>query len=120
MDCSKQNLGKRAEEYAFLFLQKQGLKPLERNYRCYYGEIDLIMLDQDDIVFVEVRSKGRIDFGNAFESINQSKIQKLIKTATHFLQKKNWLHTKPSRFDVVAIHPVDGKMQLEWIKNAFN
>lgn len=120
MDCfNRRNRGKQAEEQACLFLQSRGLTPFIRNYRCYHGEIDLIMRDQDDIVFVEVRSKRRIDFGNAFESINQSKINKLIRTATHFLQKQKWLHTVQSRFDVVAIHPVDGKMQLEWIKNAF-
>lgn len=119
MDYFRHVLGKRAEEHAWRFLQDQGLKPILRNYRCYFGEIDLIMLDRDDIVFVEVRSRRRVDFGNALESIRPGKIRKLMKTATHFLQKKHWLHKRPSRFDVVAIHPVDGKMQLEWIKNAF-
>ncbi len=116
---NKQKIGQAAERLACEFLQKKGFRLLEENYRCYYGEIDLIMSDQDDIVFVEVRSRRRIDFGNAIDSINANKKEKLLKTATHFLQLKKWLHKVNSRFDVIAIHPIAGKMQLEWIKNAF-
>lgn len=90
-----------------------------KNYRTYHGEIDLIMQDQDDIVFVEVRIRHSVEYGNALESINKNKINKLIKTATHFLQWKKWLYKVNSRFDVIAIQPVKGVMQLEWIKNAF-
>lgn len=116
---NRQETGKKAESLACQYLQAKGFHLLQQNYRCYYGEIDLIMQDLDDIVFVEVRSRHRTDFGNALESINKNKISKLVKTASHFLQKKEWLYKVNSRFDVIAIHPVDGKMQLEWIKNAF-
>lgn len=111
--------GKLAEQTACAYLQKSGLTLLQSNYHCRYGEIDLIMKDKIEIIFVEVRKRNRIDFGNAIESITIHKQQKLIKTAVHFLQHHNWLYRKPSRFDIVAIHPIDGTMQLEWIKNAF-
>lgn len=116
----RQETGKLAESRACEFLQEKGFKLLELNYRCPFGEVDLIMRDREEIVFVEVRSRKRIDYGNALESINKRKMHKLIKTATHFLQRKNWLHKVHSRFDVVALHPVTGKIQLEWIKNAFS
>ena len=116
---NRQQIGQNAEQEACKFLQAKGFRLLLQNYRCYHGEIDLIMQDQDDIVFVEVRSRHRLDYGNAFESINHSKMKKIIKTAMHFLQMKKWLDQVNSRFDVVAIHPVAGEMQLEWIKNAF-
>lgn len=112
--------GKAAELTACEFLQTQGFSLLMQNYRCYFGEIDLIMQDQDDIVFIEVRSRRRTDYGNALESINQTKKAKLIKAATHFLQSTNQLYKINSRFDIIAIHPIHGKMQLEWIKNAFS
>jgi putative endonuclease len=114
-----QQIGKEAENKACHFLQKKGLQLLTQNYRCYHGEIDLIMMDKDDIVFVEVRKRKRIDYGNAFETVNHSKRKKIIKTAMHFLQKKKWMYKVNSRFDIIAIHPVQNIMQIEWIKNAF-
>ncbi|SRR5579883_1977361 len=116
---NRQEKGGQAEEEACKFLQAHGLRLLLRNYRCYHGEIDLIMQDQEHIVFVEVRSRQRTDYGNALESITPTKINKVIKAAKHFLQIKNWLYRVNSRFDVIAIHPVAGKMQIDWIKNAF-
>lgn len=116
----RKSIGQDAEQKACVYLQDQGLIVLKRNYYCYFGEIDIIMRDVDHIVFVEVRKRTCIDYGNAFESIIHSKKKKLIKTAKHFLQKKNWLYKVSSRFDVVAIHPVSGKEKLEWIKNAFS
>jgi putative endonuclease len=116
---NRQQIGIQAEQNACKFLQKKGFRLLEQNYSCYSGEIDLIMQDQEDIVFIEVRQRQHIHYGNALESINRKKMNKLLKTATHFLQAKKWLYKKNSRFDVIAIHPVAGKMQIEWIKNAF-
>lgn len=116
----KRQAGKQAEEQACRFLQENGLHLLLQNYHCRYGEIDLIMQDKDDIVFIEVRSRSRIEFGTALETIDKNKIKKLIKTATHFLQLKKWLYAVPSRFDIIAIQVIDGTIQLEWIKNAFS
>jgi putative endonuclease len=116
----KQQKGQLAERKACDYLQAKGFILLVQNYRCFHGEIDLIMQDQDDIVFVEVRSRSRVDYGNALESVNKTKRKKLIKAATYFLQKQQCLYKINSRFDIVAIHPVNGKMQLEWFKNAFS
>jgi putative endonuclease len=112
-------IGKRAEEAACAFLETQGLQLIESNYRTRHGEIDLIMRDQDDIVFIEVRSRARIDYGTALESITTNKIKKIVKAATHFLQVRRCLYKVTSRFDFIIIQPNAGKMQLEWIKNAF-
>jgi putative endonuclease len=114
-----QQIGKYGEQEALAYLQKLGFSLIQENYRCYQGEIDLIMQDQDDIVFVEVRVRHRIDFGNALESITRNKMNKLIRAATHFLQWKKWLNKVNSRFDVIAIQPAKSGMQIEWIKNAF-
>ncbi len=115
----KQKSGQLAESKAYTYLLTQGMTLLIKNYRCSFGEIDLIMQDKEDIVFVEVRSRSRDDYGHASESISLTKQNKLIKTAIHFLQKRAWIDKVASRFDVVTIHMNGNEDQLEWIKNAF-
>jgi putative endonuclease len=115
----RRKAGKQAEQKAEAYLEQQGLKLLVQNYSCFSGEIDLIMRDKEDIVFVEVRSKSRTDYGLACESINKQKQKKIIRAATHFLQKKGCLYKVSSRFDVITIELIAGKWQMEWIKNAF-
>ena len=68
--------GKIAEDQACLFLQKKGLKLVEKNYRCRTGEIDLVMQDKKELVFVEVRYRANNDYGSALDSVDQQKIQK--------------------------------------------
>jgi putative endonuclease len=116
---NRKEIGQLAEEAACRFLQAKGFQLLEKNFTCYNGEIDLIMQDQDDVVFVEVRLRHRDDFGSALESITQSKMTKLIKAATLFLQKKKWLYKRNSRFDVALVHSLKENGQIDWIKNAF-
>lgn len=116
---STRHVGQAAELTALQFLKRNGLRIITRNYHCPYGEIDLIMRDREDIVFIEVRSRSRIDYGTAAESVNGRKKRKLIKAATHFLQKNGLLYKVSSRFDVVAIHQTDQQTKLDWIVNAF-
>jgi len=109
-----QQQGNNAEQQALKYLRKQGLKYLESNFRSRYGEIDLILQDQETLVFVEVRYRKHTFHGGAAASVDRFKQQKLIKTGLAYLQR----HTPEAvcRFDVVAIEET-GK--LEWIRNAF-
>ena len=111
--------GQRMEQIACEYLQQKGFQLVQQNFRCYLGEIDLIMRDQDAMVFVEVRSRGRTDYGTALESINRSKQIKLIRAATCFLQWEKILYKVSSRFDVVAIQRTPGNLKIDWIKSAF-
>ncbi len=109
--------GKQAEKSAEKFLRKQGLELIDRNCFSRMGEIDLIMKDKDELVFVEVRSRVSQDYGGALASITQQKQQKIIKTAYNYLQKKKLFDKHPFRFDVVAI---DGNPpRIQWLKHAF-
>lgn len=109
--------GAQAEDHACAFLQQCKLKLIERNYQCLFGEIDLIMRDRDDtLVFIEVRSRKNLSYADPIESISWAKQKKIIKSATHYLQKRKWFDKVHCRFDVVGI---TGD-QLEWIKNAFS
>ena len=110
------NSGTQAEQLAARFLQQRGLSLLQQNYRCRYGEIDLILQDGATLVFVEVRLRSRSDFGGAAASIDHAKQQRLIRTAQHYLATLP--DTPPCRFDAVLLHAADGS-QVEWLRNAF-
>ncbi len=108
--------GAEAERLAARFLQQQGLILLEQNYRCRYGEIDLVMRDGAALVFVEVRLRTSKGFGGAAASITAAKQAKLIRTAQHYLSSLK--QTPPCRFDAVLMQALEGA-QPEWLKDAF-
>jgi len=113
---SKSNTGAQAELLAADYLQRRGLQLVETNYRCRFGEIDLICRDRDTLVFVEVRLRGTEAFGGAGASITARKQHKLVLAARHYLQQ---LRTLPAcRFDVVLLRSLQDK-DIEWIRNAF-
>lgn len=104
-----------AENKALSYLQAQGLILLHQNYYCRFGEVDLIMQDQDTLVFIEVRYRKSSDFGGALASINQTKQRKIIKTASHYLTQ---LTSEPyCRFDAIALN--DTETKPIWVKDAF-
>ncbi|MBM3350384.1 MAG: YraN family protein [Betaproteobacteria bacterium] len=107
--------GQIAEQLAATFLQKKGLTLVERNFRCPYGEIDLIMRDHCILVFIEVRLRKNDQFGGAAISITPAKQQKLTRTAQRYLQ----IHGEaPCRFDAILMQAT--KLDaIEWIRNAF-
>jgi putative endonuclease len=109
-------LGALAEQLAAQYLQQQGLKLLQTNYRCRFGEIDLILQDTSSLVFVEVRQRSHSSFGGAAASIDARKQAKIIQTAQHYLSRQR--HMPPCRFDVVLMTTAD-KNDIEWIKSAF-
>jgi putative endonuclease len=111
--------GQQVEQAACRYLQQQGLLWLESNFNSRGGELDLVMTDNDTLVFVEVRFRKSDRFGSPIESITASKQQKLLRTAQlYVLARKQW-RDKPCRFDVVAARPGESGLQFEWIKNAF-
>jgi len=115
------NKGKVAEEIACSHLKQNGLKLIDKNFYSRYGEVDLIMQDQDTLVFIEVRYRKNLDYGGALESVTPAKQKKIQTTALYYMQKKGSEHN--SRFDVVALTGNDinnqNKLSIEWIKNAF-
>lgn len=108
-------LGQSAESRAEAFLQARGLKLLARNWRCRFGEIDLIMQDGTTLIFIEVRLRTRNDFGGAAASVTPAKQRKLLAAARQYLTTLKTL--PPCRFDVVALSGDDAP---DWIRNAFD
>ena len=111
--------GSQAETVAEKYLKKEHLKLIARNFRCQCGEIDLIMRDQDAVVFIEVRLRRSSGFASAAESVTPQKQRRVIKAANFYLQKNPALSKLPCRFDVVAIDKIDGVEHINWIQNAF-
>jgi len=108
--------GAQAEQLAANFLQRHGLKLLHSNYRCRFGEIDLILQDGATLVFAEVRLRSRNNFVGAAASITATKQERLVRTAQHYLGTLD--RTPPCRFDVVLFDSLDNP-DPEWVRNAF-
>ncbi len=110
--------GKLGEQMAAACLEKAGYCILERNYRCRFGEIDLIAKDGDTIVFVEVKSRRSDHYGMPQLAVGAEKQRRISKISLYYLQA-NRLESLNARFDVVAVSLRAEKNHIEWIKDAF-
>ena len=105
--------GQDAEDIAAAYMESRGLKIVARNYRCRFGEIDIIAEDQGTLVFVEVRMRTRTDFGTAAESIHAAKRRRLVAAARHYLARTR--ADRACRFDAFLVAGSSGA--VEWLKN---
>jgi len=115
----KQSLGSWGELLAEAYLKDKGLNCIGRNIRTHHGEIDLVMTDGETIVFIEVKTRTSLDFGTPEESITKKKRERMIHSATE------WMQSHPEwggdfRIDVVAIYGPKGdpKPEMIWFENA--
>ncbi|MBU1285253.1 MAG: YraN family protein [Gammaproteobacteria bacterium] len=116
---STQASGSAAEARALAYLQAQGLRLIAQNWRCRHGELDLVMLHTDTVVFVEVRYRRHAAWGGAMESVDARKREKLTLAAAQFLQQTPRWARQPCRFDVIALNGATDN-DLNWIQNAFD
>jgi putative endonuclease len=121
MSDSRQTTGRAAEQQARSHLEQQGLRLLAQNWACRVGELDLVMLDGDTVVFVEVRYRKHAGWGGALESVDARKRGKVSAAAQFFLQQEPRWAKHPCRFDVVAMSPsAQPSERINWIQNAFD
>src|SRR6184192_267836 len=90
---ARQGLGRTGERLAAEVLLKQGYRILEQNFRCSYGEIDLVAEDEHDLIFVEVKTRRGNAYGLPEEAVTARKRQKLVQVASYYLD----LHTCSER-----------------------
>ncbi len=110
----RKRIGARGEDAAAAFLEACGLRVLLRNYRCRFGEIDLIAMEGETLVFVEVKLR-HAPF-DPLETVDARKQSKLSRAAFDFLERRGML-AHPARFDVIA---VEGRtLHCEHIRDAF-
>jgi putative endonuclease len=118
MRNNRQAFGEQGESLAVWYLKKSGYKILEQNYRTKLGEIDIIAKEKKTLVFVEVKSRRSIRFGNPKWAITPKKQRTISMVALSYLKATKQSHAK-ARFDVIAITSNHDEPQIEIIKNAF-
>jgi putative endonuclease len=94
--------GQAGEDLACTYLQRHGLRVLERNYHCRGGEIDIIARDGGTVVFVEVKERTGASHGTAVEAVTPTKRSRVVRAARLYAAQ-HALSESPLRFDVVAI-----------------
>lgn len=112
-------LGAHGEELAAHFLHGAGLQIVERNWRCRYGELDIIATEGETTAFVEVKTRSGVGFGIPAESVTFTKRQRIRRLALLWLAEQSgpWHHV---RFDVVSILlPPGGQAQIDHVRAAF-
>ncbi len=113
-------LGPWGEKQAETYLKKRGFRLLEHNFQCRSGEIDLIMLDQEQtLVFVEVKTRAHERFGAVESAITQAKKTRMTRAARYFLATHR-IEERTLRFDVVCVlKNQDLPPEIRYYANAF-
>ena len=111
-------LGTKGEGVAVDFLKKNGYKIITKNYKTPMGEIDIIAQDNKTLVFIEVKTRESLMYGQPFEAVNSAKKRKIAKVALLYL-KRFKQQIPPCRFDVVSICYVNDRSKCELIRDAF-
>lgn len=114
----KKKRGEAGEQLALKHLSEKGYRLLVKNFRFERGEVDLIMEDGEEIVFIEVKTRHSQAFGDPQDSITVRKQQQLRKIAEGYLNTQA-IDQRSCRFDVVAVRISEGKPHITHLKNAF-
>lgn len=111
--------GNYGEKLALRYLLEQGLTLVEQNISSRFGEIDILMRDSQEWVFIEVRYRKSQYHGGGLESVNISKQRKLIRTAERYMQTHYKTHFDSCRFDMIEISGEIESPVINWIQDAF-
>ncbi|MBF0401251.1 MAG: YraN family protein [Magnetococcales bacterium] len=119
MSDARKQLGSQGEQVAERYLHKLGYRILERNLRTALGEMDLVAMQGDTLVFCEVKSRQGV--GELFpgDAIHHRKQQRLIRLATAYLQRHPGYEASPCRFDAVLVWKTGPCWRVELITDAF-
>ena len=114
------SLGQRGEKLAAKYLRRKGYKIIARDERSGLGELDLVALDGQTVVFIEVKTRRSSDFGHPAEAVTHDKQRRMTRLAVTWLKRHRLLESS-ARFDVVAITWPDGSRTptIEHYPNAF-
>jgi putative endonuclease len=118
MSLTGKRTGEKGEELAAAYLTEAGYRIIERNYRCVFGEIDIVAEEGNTLIFVEVKSRRSESYGDPQLAVGHQKQKKISKIALHYLSAKNLRH-RPARFDVVAVKLLSEECRIDLIRNAF-
>ena len=108
-------IGNFGEDLAASYLKNIGYKILEQNFSCKQGEIDIICLDKNEIVFVEVKTRTNTNYGFPSEAVNNLKKKHIYNSAKYYVYINN-LYNEFIRFDVIEIYINNNKYKINHIK----
>lgn len=114
----KQLIGKYGEDLAAKYLQDHGYEILHRNWRCALGEIDLIAKDRNRYVFIEVKTRNGVGYGNPFEAITAAKVTRMRRLVAQWCFEQQVVGVKV-RLDAIAVLIRSGKVAIEHLKQVF-
>ncbi|MHC1683214.1 MAG: YraN family protein [Clostridiaceae bacterium] len=114
------SLGESFENQAEIYLKSKGYKIIDKNFHFSHLEIDLIALDNDILVFIEVKGRYSSNFGTPCESVSNKKQTNIIKCAKYYIHKNN-LYDRFVRFDIIEVYAnnLNNSFSIEHIENAF-
>lgn len=110
-------LGRIGENIIADYITKLGYKVVERNFACNQGEIDIIAKDKEELVFIEVKTRTDISYGEASEAVTDTKKRHLINSIKYYIYKQK-LENHPIRIDVAEVYINKGKVKVNYIKQA--
>lgn len=110
-----QKIGRFGEDEAEKYLKQKGYKILERNFSCKRGEIDIIALDNDEIVFIEIKARISLKYGLPSEAVTKYKLKHIYKTAEYYLYIRN-LERERVRIDVIEVYIKNKKVIINHLK----
>ena len=110
-------LGRIGENIIADYITKLGYKVVERNFECNQGEIDIIAKDKEELVFIEVKTRTDISYGEASEAVTNTKKRHLINSIKYYIYKQK-LENQPIRIDVAEVYINKGKVKVNYIKQA--
>ena len=112
---TRKSIGRRGEEFAAMFLQEKGFRLIDQNWRCLFGEIDLIVQRGEEVRFIEVKSRRSRTYGLPQESVTRTKLRHLARSIEWWISR----HPHPPthyQVDVVALLWENGTWNIEWIE----
>lgn len=109
--------GKQGEAAAVRFLQENGYEIIATNYRYQHAEIDLIAKKGKLLVFVEVKTRSNLRYGQPEEFVSYTKAKLVMKAAEHYVFAHDWLHD--IRFDIVAVTLAGANLRINHIEDTF-
>lgn len=109
--------GKQGEAEAARYLREQGYEIMFRNYRYQHAEIDLIAKKGKLLVFVEVKTRTNLSYGNPEEFVSYTKAKLVMKAAEQYIFANDWLYD--IRFDIIAVTIAGSELRIKHIEDAF-
>lgn len=120
MADDRAKLGRHGEKLARRFLERVGHRIIAQNYRCPAGELDLITLDGETVVFVEVKTRRSEQAEDVERAVNSAKQRQLARVSRYYLTAVPAARQRPCRFDILAIvASPDGSTSIRHHPNAF-